>query len=430
MNSEPMHSYPVRLQALNWLLGAVRPWLLQDRASLPLLPRGKGVDWKAVGDLAYVHNLEPLLFWVLSSHRGETDVPDPLRERWEQAYFGTFLQNERRLDLLEQIMDKCRTKGMKLMVLKGPALIGRIYEDPALRPMSDLDILCSPTDLREVMHIAAQMGCIPKEIGEDPGLTQHAAMYHGESRSLVEFHFRPYGTIAHHRTFMDKAWMQREWIGVGDRMCPVLSLDLELVFDVAHLAHHQFDVSFKHFIDIAGLLVLCGDRFHWDRTRALLRQFRLEGPFALTAGFLAESLQLPLSHLPESRHRFDTQHKFNTALTRLLALLDQPRCMDIKGVVWEVGLTIQNQEGLWNKWAVIRNRLFPFLKGAAFQCGQVSGRDMLRFYGRRTLFYVQRFLGTLTRFQGLFRRSKRATLSAQRAAAKNRITALLSMSRY
>jgi len=169
---------------------------------------------------------------------------------------------------------------------------------------------------------------------------------------MLEFHFRPYDTIHHHSLFLDTAWEQMEWIDVAGISCPVLPLHMELVFDLAHLAHHQFDLSLKHLIDMAGLLVFCRGQFHWDEMDVRLREFGLEGVFELASGFVANAF-----HLPWADEENAAQATFNASLRELLGLMDQPRLMDVRGVFRGFRAALQHQEGFRAKLAFIRANL-------------------------------------------------------------------------
>lgn len=417
-----MDLYITRLEALDWLLAAIRPWLLQNKGTQRNLPQGTDVEWTSVNELAYFHNLEPLLYWVVSTHNAETDVPAWLKEKWEQAYFETFLKNEEHLRILAVLLDKWNHAGVSVIVLKGPALIGRIYRDPALRPMSDLDILCSKSDLRIVVDTTREMGYKTGALGDDPASIQHVSVYHESTASLLECHFRPYETIRDHQLFMERAWKQREWIDVDRVHCPVLSLEMELVFDLAHLAHHQFDVALKHLVDIAGLLVFCQSQFNWCETDARLREFKLDRVFDLVTGAISRimHLDLPLPKREETRHQ-----EWDASLRDLMGLLDQDRLMDVKGVIWGFRTGVDNRRGWVEKCLFIKNKMCPFLDATASLYGITSGRDVFRYYLRRILFYLERLLLTFTLFARPFRTGTPDPLTAKRATAKNRLTTQL-----
>jgi len=414
----PLH---IRLQALDWLLAATRPWLFQGRSSVQQFPHGNDVDWKAVGDLAYFHNLEPILHWVISNIEFPAQIPEWLKEKWEQAYFGNFLRNEGYFDVLKTLLTGCEKEGIPIIVLKGPALIGRIYKDLALRTLSDLDILCSPIDLHRIVTIARRMGYTMMDDGDDPAAAHHVAMVQAASGTILEFHFMPYEMIQNHTKFMQLAWERREWIDVGGIHCPVLCLQMELLFNIAHLMQHQFDVSLKHFLDIAGLLVFYRREFKEDGLRTLLQDFGLEKPFALTTGFLSTMMGIPvMSQGPLLNPKESSRQEFNTSLRNLLALLNEDRLLDVRGAVWNFRTAIGNREGILNKFDYVVKTLLPFSGGVTDH--EIRSSGDARYFLHQCLFYLKRLLLTLRHRLKELLSTGQQSLAAERAAAKGRIT--------
>jgi len=413
----------IRLQALDWLFAATRPWLFQGQSAAQQFPYGNDVDWKAVGDLAYFHNVEPLLYWMVSNTEFPISIPERLKQRWEQAYFGNFLRNEEYFDILKTLLGRCKKEGISIIVLKGPALIGRIYKDTGLHTMSDLDILCSRNDLRRIVKIGRDMGYTLIADGDGPASTHHVAIYQAASGAILECHFMPYEVIQDHTRFMQLAWGRKEWIDVGDFHCPVLCLEMELLFNIAHLVQHQFDVSLKHYLDIAGLLLLYQKRLDWDEMDILLRDFSLEQAFALTTGFLSTVMRLPqVSQAPRLNSKDCAQQKFDASLRDLLALLDEDRLLDVRGVIWGFRIAIGNREGFGNKVAYAVRALFPFLGSSAAYHEVRSSGDAFRYLLRHLLFYCRRLLLTLTYLPKGLLSNRQHSLAKERAGAKNRIT--------
>lgn len=417
-----MNPYNIRLQALDWLFTATRPWLFQDQSAAQPFPHENDVDWKTIGDLAYFHNVEPLLYWMVSNTELSKNIPEWLKQRWEQSYFGNFLRNEEYLDILKILLGRCEKEGISLIVLKGPALIGRIYKDSGLRTMSDLDILCSRDDLRRIVRIGRHMGYTMMADGDGPASTHHVAMYQAASRAILELHFMPYEVIQDRTRFMQLAWDRKEWTDVGEVHCPVLCLEMELLFNIAHLIQHQFDASLKHYLDIAGLLVFYRERLNRDGIRTLLRGFGLEQAFALTTGFLSTMMRLPqMSQAPRVNNKDSTQREFNASLRDLLALLDEERLLDVRGVIWNFRIAFRNREGFGNKAACVVKALFPFLGNSAAYHGSRSSGDA-RYLLRHLLFYAKRLLLTLTHLPKELLSNNKHSLAKERAGAKNRIT--------
>lgn len=418
-----MNPFDIRLQALDWLFAATRPWLFQGQNSAQQFPHGNDVDWKAVGDLAYFHNVEPILYWMVSNTELSIKIPEWLRQRWEQSYFGNFLRNEEYFDILKRFLARCEKEGISIIVLKGPALIGRIYKDSGLRTMSDLDILCSPDDLRRIVKMGLDMGYTMMATGDDPASTHHVAMYQATSETILEFHFMPYEVIQDHARFMQLAWGRKEWIDVGGFHCPVLCLEMELLFNIAHLIQHQFDVSLKHYLDIAGLLVFCRGQLNWDGIGTLLRDFGLEQAFALTTRFLSTMMRLPqMSQAPWLNDKDSAQQEFDASLRDLLALLDEDRLLDVRGVIWRFRIAIGNRERFGNKVVYVARTLFPFLGSSATYHGVRSSRHTFSYLLHHLLFYCKRMLLTLTHLPKELLSDRQHSLAKERAGAKNRIT--------
>lgn len=415
-----MNTLQTRRQALHWIFAATRAWLLQGRNGALQLPDENDVDWKALQELAYFHNVEPLLHWMVSNTENAIKIPQCLKQKWEKAYFGNFLRNEAYFDVLRTLIRECEKERLPIIVLKGPALIGRIYRDPALRTLSDLDILCTPKDLHRIAAIARGMGYTIMAEGDDPAAPHHVAMHNTASETLLEFHYKPYEIIQNHRQFMQLAWDRREWIDVGDLSCPVLSFEMEILFNMAHLVQHQFDVSLKHYLDIAGLLVLCEKQLNRDGFAILLRDFGLEQASFLTTGFLSGNIHLPLTGtLPNPEA--NAQREFNTSLRNLLALLDEERLLDVRGTIWNLRVAFGNCEDAREKIAYVVKTLLP-TSGNLANLGIESASDAFCFVLRQIRFYCRRFIVTLTNLPKKGDSSNWHSPAVERAAAKNSIT--------
>ena len=421
MELEALNPLDIRRRALDWLFAATRPWLFQDHSSAPELTCGDDVDWKVVGEMAYFHNVEPLLYWMVSNTGISIKIPEWLKEKWEQAYFGNFLRNEEYFDILKTLLSRCEKEGIPIIVLKGPALIGRIYKDAGLRTMSDLDILCSRDDLDRIIKIGRHMGYTMMATGDDPASTHHVAMYQATSETILEFHFMPYEIMQNHARFMQFAWGRKEWIDVGDFHCPVLSLEMELLFNIAHLVQHQFDVSLKHYLDIAGLLVFCEGQLNRDEIGTLFRDSGLEQAFSLTTGFLSTTMGVPrMPQSPRLKNKDSAQREFNASLRDLLALLDEERLLDVRGAIWRFRTAIGNREGFGDKVDYMVKALFPFSGGLTGHGLRSSGNA--RYFLHQCLFYAKRLAFTITHLPKKLLSNKQHSLAKERAAAKNRIT--------
>ncbi|MCG8457570.1 MAG: nucleotidyltransferase family protein [Holophagales bacterium] len=114
-----------------------------------------GLDWAEVVRLARWRRLAPLLGRHLASVRG---VPaQPLRVL-EQDRESTFERYRAMSWELGKILLAARSVGLPIVVLKGAALAERLYPDPSLRPMADLDLLVPEAELGRAEQLVAELG--------------------------------------------------------------------------------------------------------------------------------------------------------------------------------------------------------------------------------------------------------------------------------
>jgi hypothetical protein len=104
------------------------------------------------------HRLSPLLYTRLLSAGLVAGLPKAVMQLLRHDYLGAlqlFLGQERQSRrLLTQLGDA----GIEAILLKGADLRLRLYDDPATRPMTDLDLLISPASLGAVRGFLENLG--------------------------------------------------------------------------------------------------------------------------------------------------------------------------------------------------------------------------------------------------------------------------------
>ena len=136
-----------------------RPWLppaLRDEIGARA---ARVTDWPGLLDLAEKHGLGPLLYHHLRSSL--VDLPPPVSRQLQALYVRHRRANEVRLTVLREVLEALEDADILPTVLKGPLLIDRVYADPGLRPMADLDLLVPPEQVIRAQHLLEDMGFIP-----------------------------------------------------------------------------------------------------------------------------------------------------------------------------------------------------------------------------------------------------------------------------
>jgi hypothetical protein len=102
--------------------------------------------------------LFPLLYARVLSHGLGEGVPRAVAQLWRQDYLAAlqlFLGQERES---RQLLGALGDAGIEAILLKGADLRLRLYDDPATRPMADLDLLVAPESLGAVRDFLGSLG--------------------------------------------------------------------------------------------------------------------------------------------------------------------------------------------------------------------------------------------------------------------------------
>ena len=153
-------------------------------------------EWTKLITTLKAHWVLPLLYWqaghVPEKIRPPREVMDALRGSFQWSRIRS-LHMERQL---QQLTAAFREAGVRMMVLKGPALARMVYPDPALRPGSDLDILVHPKEMMHSKEILAQLGytCDAKKFGTDVEALNNHEEYTSSEKVLqfrsIELHWK------------------------------------------------------------------------------------------------------------------------------------------------------------------------------------------------------------------------------------------------
>lgn len=121
-------------------------------------PAGWEGDWIALCQLARANGLAPLLDWRLSQQGWPERIPPKARSLLQERYIQSAAANSLFFTHLDKIQKRLDQSGIRYLPLKGARLARWLYPDPALRPMSDLDLLVQPADLPQALRLFQEEG--------------------------------------------------------------------------------------------------------------------------------------------------------------------------------------------------------------------------------------------------------------------------------
>jgi hypothetical protein len=207
------------LPAEDWLIGLI----FRDETEAW---SDKFGDEGAMIEFALNHGLGQILY--------RSSVVDSLsemgRNKLKKEYFSNLARNTALQIVGDEVLQKLRDRGIEAMFLKGSFLSRVVYKDPALRPMSDIDILVPTGKAEEAFMMLAPDLSVLKNMDKYahhlPGF-----MYRGV---LLEIHKSLFAVNLKYQIPIGIIWQKKEVIPDGglDAMHPLHLL--------AHLLLHIY----------------------------------------------------------------------------------------------------------------------------------------------------------------------------------------------
>jgi len=119
-------------------------------------------DWDYLVRAADRQGVAPLLHEWLRA-QGNIAVPSAVASRLHDLYWIQHFRSRIMLGELERIFESARDAGIELLPMKGAVLSVEYYTTPALRPMSDLDLLVRLADLDRLDDMLSRLEYTPLE---------------------------------------------------------------------------------------------------------------------------------------------------------------------------------------------------------------------------------------------------------------------------
>ncbi len=241
-------------------------------------------NWDAAIARADAHGLGPLLYWHL-----KPDCPAGLRDRFHGAARQSLLISGQ----LRKVGDLFGDAGIPFMPFKGPVVAWSLYETPALREMSDLDLLIRPADLARAVVRLQSNGYRRVFSCSDPRFFRYNQEFPLDGGCMIDLHW---GLLPTYLGLDAEGFWHRsramEIAGCDFRtFCP----DDLLLFLCVHGSKHAW-VSLGWLADLARLI----DRYPiaWDGVFARARQSHLTRPLVLGLTLVRDLLGAPVPDLP------------------------------------------------------------------------------------------------------------------------------------
>jgi hypothetical protein len=229
-----------------------------------------GPDWPACATLAMRHGLAPLLY-----HRGRRmadawPLPPAVERELRTSWMGATLENQAILAAAGGAIRRLADAGIRVAALKGLHLAAAVYEHPALRKMTDVDLLVPADQVGAARAVLIDAGYTPE--GADDPTIQHVAQMVKARAAPIELHRELYPTPNPFRLDVEPLWGRMVPIAVNG--APAFGLgaeDLLLHLCVHAVFNHRCLVPLRNIFDIAMVVERDGEALRWDVLEAEAR---------------------------------------------------------------------------------------------------------------------------------------------------------------
>jgi len=155
--------------------------VLKDES--PTAPDATTEQWAELLDVLRSSWAIPLVYRKIGSLPSQCRPPEPITDEMRQAFLFGRVRSLHMEGQLREIIKAFKEEGVRVLVLRGPALAWSLYPDPAMRPSCDLDLLVLPEQVVQARGILEDLGykCLAKRFETSRDFFREECFIHHEN---------------------------------------------------------------------------------------------------------------------------------------------------------------------------------------------------------------------------------------------------------
>ena len=234
-------------------------------------------------------HVTPLLFYKLKKY-SEILPPNAIYEQLRRKYLANGAKNFRLTTELGRILIALEQKNIPVISLKGIILANTVYENPAMRRMSDIDVMVKWKDIKHSIAILNSLGY--RETAsyhfddESMQYDHHSPEFIHESGTIFELHWNitdAYNVSPRGLDLGEHFWKYAKkgtFLGASSYLLP----PSVLIFHCAiHLSiQHAFHFGIREIYDIEELYRKYSDCIDWNQLLMISNDLGLVRPLMLS----------------------------------------------------------------------------------------------------------------------------------------------------
>jgi hypothetical protein len=155
--------------------------ILKDES--PLAPEASVDQWSCLLDFLRANWIIPFVYRKIGSLPQECRPPETITDEMRQDFLISVVRSLHMERQLQEIIEGFQEQGVRVLVLRGPALAFSLYTDPAMRPSCDLDLLVAPENVIQARDILESLGyrCLAKRFETSREFFREECFIHQEN---------------------------------------------------------------------------------------------------------------------------------------------------------------------------------------------------------------------------------------------------------
>ncbi len=243
--------------------------------------------WKSMVDIDNMDGASYRLIPLLHYNLTQLGVQDNIMPRLKGISRYHWCKNHILLEKLSSLLKMLDQNNIEVMLLKGSALINQYYESPALRPMSDIDIMVRPKKLNETIAILKNSGWVPTMDFDFTDIrsqrARHSQEYRDESGSECDLHWTPISSGTWEGAEL-RFWETSQEIILNGISARTLGPTEQLFHILIHGGHYNIFPAIRWVADSVYILNKDKDRIDWNLLINMADQY-------LSAAMIVHSLK-------------------------------------------------------------------------------------------------------------------------------------------
>jgi hypothetical protein len=226
-------------------------------------------DWDGLLHQAIDQDVAPLLYYHLKKIDPAVYIPKRIAHVLQIQYLQSMRRNMLLYDEFNRVLKILQNKGIKLIALKGVHVAETLYNDIALRPMRDIDLMVRKNDLLQAERELMEMGYGTSErptIEEQTKKDCHLERLKRTGAVPVEIHWNIMPPESPFNIDIDGMWERAREAQLGGFKVLVLSPEDLILHLCLHVSYnHHFSSRLGHIYDIFEALRYYKNEIDWRR---------------------------------------------------------------------------------------------------------------------------------------------------------------------